>query len=241
MKILLINGSPNQSYGITSLFAQPFVNGLIDGGSQVETIYTSRLKINSCCGKLFCWKRENNTCFHKDDMDLILNKIKYSDLIIIATPVHSDGVTGPIKNLMDRLLPLKEPYFTDKNGRSRHISKLIEKKQLLLISTCGLFEIENFTPMLNHIRALCDNFDFQYAGSLLRPHSLLYKLSNNSEVLEIDKSLYQEGLNFMKYKFISHHNHMKILQNIATKEEYYLILNEYFEKNNKAKLSHYLV
>lgn len=245
MKTLVINGSPNKSNGITSYFSAPFIEGLKKGGATVETLYTSELKIAPCYGKLICWKREDRSCFHKDDMRYVIKKIEGADLLIFATPVHSDGVTGTLKNLFDRLLPLKEAIFTEKNGRSRHVSKLNNSMpNLLLISTCGFYEIENFIPLLNHIRALCDNYDFKYSGSLLRPHSLLFKILDNQKTEDIRDALFLEGLNFIKFNFISHENHMRILQNITSKEEYFYLVNDYFENirsqkryNPKTKLS----
>lgn len=245
MKTLIINGSPNKSKGITSYFSAPFVKGLIEAGAIVETLYTSEIKIAPCSGKLICWKREDHSCYHRDYMKYVINKIEEADLLIFATPIHSDGVTGTLKNLFDRLLPLKEAIFTEKNGRDRHVGRITSKMPyLLLISTCGFYEIENFIPILNHIRALCDNYNFKYSGSLLRPHSLLYRILDNQKTEDIRDALFSEGLNFIKFNFISHENHMRILQNITSKEEYFYLVNDYFENirgqkryNSKTELS----
>lgn len=237
MKVLLINGSPNKSYGITSFICKPFVDGLQNAGADIETLYTASMKINPCAGKLICWKRRDNTCFQKDNMGSIIDKIKLTDLIIIASPVHSDGVTGTLKNFFDRLLPLKQAVFTEKNGRCRHVNHLNQKMpKLLLVSSCGFYEVDNFMPMLNHIRAICANYGFEYCGSLLRPHSLLFKLLNNERTDDIKKALYESGLNFIKKGFISHESYMRILQEITSKEEYFYIINEYFEQAGNKKV-----
>jgi multimeric flavodoxin WrbA len=53
---VVINGSPRKDKGNTAIVLEPFIQGMIDAGCEVELFYISRLKIKQCsCGKMYCW------------------------------------------------------------------------------------------------------------------------------------------------------------------------------------------
>ena len=43
-------------------------------------------------------------------MDVLLPGLAAADVWVLATPVFMDGMTGPLKNLLDRMLPLIQPF-----------------------------------------------------------------------------------------------------------------------------------
>jgi hypothetical protein len=43
--------------------------------------------------------------------------------------------------------------------------------KIVLVSSCGLWEMENFDPILAHMEAYSRNMMKEFAGALLRPHS----------------------------------------------------------------------
>lgn len=230
MKALVLNGSPNTDYGITAKILTPFLKGLKQVGCEVNIFNTAHLNITPCSGKLICWKKKTEQCIHHDDVGEILQNIKNSEIIVIASPVHSDGVTGTLKNLFDRMIPLKQAKFTEKNGRCRHINFYnSQKSKVVFISTCGFYEMENFYPIVNHIKAICDNYEFEFSGSLLRPHSLLLKRVENRRTKDILLASFLAGKNFLKKGYISHDFQIRVSQEITSKEIYLDIINRYFE------------
>ena len=55
-KAVAINGSPRMERGNTAMVLSPFIEGMMDAGSQVELFYASRLKVKPCaCGNMYCW------------------------------------------------------------------------------------------------------------------------------------------------------------------------------------------
>ena len=42
--------------------------------------------------------------------------------------------------------------------------------KLVLISNCGFWEMDNFNPLLVHMKAVSKNVGSEFAGALLRPH-----------------------------------------------------------------------
>jgi multimeric flavodoxin WrbA len=76
-----------------------------------------------------------------------------------------------MKNLMDRLIPLMQPFFELRDGHCRHPVREGHKYgKVVLASNCGFWERDNFDPLLVHMRAFCKNAAKEFAGALLRPH-----------------------------------------------------------------------
>ncbi|MBW2623581.1 MAG: flavodoxin family protein [Deltaproteobacteria bacterium] len=170
MKVLAINGSPNMDQGNTAEILKPFLEGMEEAGAEVEVLYTRKLNIKPCLGEFDCWLKTPGKCFQKDDMAEVLPKLAQADIWVLATPVYIDGVTGPMKNLMDRNIPLVEPFFELRDGHCRHPRREGTRPgKIALVSNCGFWEIDNFDPMIAHVKAWCKNADREFAGALLRP------------------------------------------------------------------------
>jgi len=171
MKVLAFNSSPKIDKGNTALILNPFLDGMKDAGAKVELFYTKKLKINACQGEFNCWFKTPGMCFHNDDMSMLYPKLLQADIWVFATPVYVDGVSGLMKNLMDRLIPLVEPFFELREGHCRHVvRKGYNHGKVVLVSNCGFWEMDNFDPLIAHMRAACKNMARSFAGALLRPH-----------------------------------------------------------------------
>ena len=84
-------------------------------------------------------------CGQDDDMQMLLPKFK--EAIVWASPIYYAGITGPLKNLMDRQLPL-------------HVMGEGSKKQkAVLVSTCGAWELSMFDPLLTQMKAIYDRHE----------------------------------------------------------------------------------
>jgi multimeric flavodoxin WrbA len=171
MKVVAINSSPNMGKGNTALVLAPFLEGMREMGADVELFYTKKLKINPCQGEFNCWLKTPGECFQRDDMQMLLPKLAEADVLVLATPVYVDGVTGPMKNLLDRIIPLAQPLFELSDGHCRHPGRGGSKGgKLVLVSNCGFWEMDNFNPLLMHMKAVSKNMGSEFAGALLRPH-----------------------------------------------------------------------
>jgi len=162
MKALAINGSPHMDEGNTALILHPFLEGMKEEGCDVEVFYTRKLDIGPCNGDMSCWFANPGKCGQKDDMQMLLPKIKEADVIVWASPVYYSGITGPLKNLMDRQLPLHHEGLG--GGRAKW-------QKAVLVSTCGAWELSTFDPLIAQMKAIYvrPNGISDYAGALLRP------------------------------------------------------------------------
>ena len=171
MKVVAINSSPRAEKSNTSLILNPFIEGMEEAGAEVELFYAKKLEINPCRGCFYCWVKHPGKCYHKDDMVMLNSKLKDAEIWVFATPVYCDGVTGLMKNLMDRLIPLAEPFIKLRDDHCRHlIREGVKRGKLVLVSNCGFWEMDNFDSLLVHMKAFCKNIDREFAGALLRPH-----------------------------------------------------------------------
>lgn len=170
MKALAINSSPKMDKGNTALILNPFLEGMRGARAEVELFYTRKLDINPCTGELDCLLKTPGKCYQNDDMNILYPKLHEADILVFATPVYVDGVTSPMKILLDRMLPLKQPFYEliDGHCRLRQPKKYFSK--VVLVSTCGYWEMDNFNPLLVHMKAFCKNIQSEFAGALLRPH-----------------------------------------------------------------------
>jgi multimeric flavodoxin WrbA len=116
MNILAIDGSPRGAGGVTALVLKPFLEGL----GNAELVHTKDLDIRPCKGDFVCWHRTPGECHQDDDMRLVLERIAAADVLVLATPLYVDGMSGPLKNLLDRMIPLLEPEFVLRDGHCRH-------------------------------------------------------------------------------------------------------------------------
>lgn len=177
MKAIAINASLMMDKGNTAAILIPFLDGMIDAGAEVEVYYTKELNIKPCQGEFSCQIKTPGKCFQKDDMEMLLSKLSEADILVFATPVYVDGIAASLKTLWERTVPLANLYFELRDGhcykRRRNDS---DTGKVVLVSSCGYYEMDNFDPMLAHVKARCRNINREFAGALLRPHATALKI-----------------------------------------------------------------
>ncbi|NIU82882.1 MAG: flavodoxin family protein [Candidatus Thorarchaeota archaeon] len=181
MKTLIVNGSPHGERGVHNSLIGILEKGLKKARSDVETISLSKIKVNSCLGCFSCWTRSPGECVHKDDMSKMLPKVTKADILVLASPVYVDGVTGLMKNFMDRLIPLIKGGVELRNNHMRHVLREnVKRGKLVLLSASGFAELDNFYPLVVHLKAASKNLGRQYAGEILVPSGWFISYSNDA-------------------------------------------------------------
>ena len=123
MKITAFNGSPRGTKSNTGFMVNDLLEGASKEGAETEQVYLSEKSIGHCLGCFKCWIGTPGACVIRDNMSELLEKVMQSDIIIMATPLYVDGVSGILKNFMDRLIPLADPHF-ERMARNLH-SKVV--------------------------------------------------------------------------------------------------------------------
>lgn len=176
VKAVAINGSPRMEKGYTALILTSFIQGMVDGGSEVELFYASRLKIKPCaCGVMKCWNDSPGECCIQDDMQLLYPNLKAADILILATPVYIP-LPGAMQNVINRLCPLIDPHLERRQGRTRaRFHKDINIHKFVLVSTSGWWEVENFDTVVRIVNELAKDANIEFGGAVLRPHASMLK------------------------------------------------------------------
>jgi len=237
MKVVAINSSPNMDKGNTALILGPFLEGMREVGADVELFHTRKMKINPCQGEFNCWLKTPGKCFQKDDMQMLLPKLAEADVLVLATPLYVDGVTGPMKNLLDRIIPLAQPFFELRDGHCRHPGRDGSKgSHLVLVSNCGFWEIDNFNPMLVHMKAVSKNMAREFAGALLRPHgpALMKMMEMGAPVDDILDAAKEAGRQLVEDGRISPETLKGVSRELLPLEMYIEIVNKKFQEELSA-------
>jgi multimeric flavodoxin WrbA len=233
MKVLAFNASPLMERGNTSLLLGPFLDGMREEGCEVELIYACKLDVKSCLGDRSCWTKTPGKCVQDDDVSTLLPKFQQADVIVFATPVYVDGMPGTLKNLIDRLIPLIEPYFVMRGEHCRHPPRQPHKhSKVVLISNCGFWEMDNFDPLVMHVQAICKNACWEYVGALLRPHgeALGYMIKNRLPVQDVLAATRNAGKELAKTGKISEQNMKTVSRELVPLDTYVEITNKGFKQ-----------
>jgi len=95
------------------------------GNYGVEAIHKLDLtknQIKDCLGCWSCWLKTPGRCINKD-LDEFYTKYLEADKVIIYSKITKGFVSGNLKSLFDRMIPLFLPYVEVSTGESRHIPR----------------------------------------------------------------------------------------------------------------------
>ena len=164
MNILAINGSPKGERSNTWRLTSTFLRGIATREESacrqtpaVETLHVAKLDIKPCLGCFSCWSKTPGTCCLHDDMQAIIEKILWADVIIWSFPLYYFGLPGPLKNLIDRQLPMSLPFMSVEAQNGGHPSRHdMSDKRTVVISTCGFYTAKgNYSGVTDLFDRLC--------------------------------------------------------------------------------------
>lgn len=104
MKKILILSSSSRKQGNSDCLADAFEKGATRVGHSVEKIYIKDMDLKFCTGCLSC--QVSGKCPLQDDVAMLLEKMRTSDVLVFATPIYFYEMSGQMKTLLDRTNPL---------------------------------------------------------------------------------------------------------------------------------------
>jgi multimeric flavodoxin WrbA len=233
MKVLAINSSPKMDKGNTALILNPFLEGMREAGAEVELFYTRKLNIEPCTGEFYCWIKTPGECYQKDDMLMLLPKLREADFRVYATPVYVWGVTGTMKNLMDRMLPRVQPFIELYNGHCRHpLREGTKPSKIVLVSSCGFWEIDNSDPLLVQMKTYCKVTGCEFVGALLRSHAgaLMPMIEMGAPIDDIFEAAKEAGRQLVKDGEMSAETLNIVSRELMPLEMYMQAVNQRFQQ-----------
>jgi len=168
MKVLAINGSPNGAKGNTECVLQPFLAGAREAGAETEVIYLKDYEIKHCIGCFTCWAKTPGVCVHKDDMAGLLEKLRQAQVVVYATPLYVFTMSGLMKDFVDRIIPLAQPYIIKRGEHYIHPPRYPLAGdglgKVVLVSNSGYPERHHFSGLEETFRRWTDSPDEELAG-----------------------------------------------------------------------------
>lgn len=235
-KIIAINASPKMEKGNTSLILTPFIEGLQEAGAEVELFYTEKLNINSCKGDISCWVKTPGECFQDDDMKMLLPKLNQADIWVFATPLYMDGLTGPMKTLIDRICPSAQPFMELRDGHNFHVIREgVKTGKIVLVANCGFWELDNFDPILSFMKAFSRNVMREFAGALLRPHGPAMRFAKGEKMNETNAAAKEAGRQLVTKGTISSETLGAVSRELLPLDHYIQSINQGFEKIQRSR------
>lgn len=150
-KIVILVGSMRKG-GNTELLASAFADGA-KHNHNVEIISVADYKVNYCIGCNSCFTSKNNKCFQNDDMNKIYDKLKDTDILVIASPVYFYGISAELKTIIDRLhTPMRNKFK-------------IKKLALILVGAATLPEL--FDSIKIQYQLILNFFNLEDVGMVL--------------------------------------------------------------------------
>lgn len=162
MNILVINGSPkdvaSNTYRLTAAFLDGMRQELRD--IHIKELSISRMDIRPCLGCFSCWNRTPGQCCVQDDMKQVIQDLLWADVTVWSFPLYYYSVPGPLKNLIDRQLPMLLPFMEEEAGQvgsGGHPARYdMSGKKTVVISTCGFYTAKgNYDGVYSLFDHLC--------------------------------------------------------------------------------------
>jgi multimeric flavodoxin WrbA len=177
MHVVAINTDPEKDWGVINTRLAPLLGGMREAGADVELYYSRDLLIFPCCGNLNCTIRTPGKCMAYDDMRWLRGKIGLADVLILASPLYFNGFTGQAgatkstKLLLDRLAQGRDFCSEEPHEHAIHTTReTVNLRKVVVVSGCGFVEIDEFHPVLTHLKAFCYNTFPELAGCITGPH-----------------------------------------------------------------------
>lgn len=127
MKIVCLLGSPREN-GNSSTIAKRFCNVAERFGAKVRTFVLNNLDLRGCQGCMAC-KTMLDRCVLEDDLTEVLEAVRKTDVLVLASPVYFWDVSSQLKTFIDRTFSYLVPDFITNTKKSR----LSPGKKLVLI------------------------------------------------------------------------------------------------------------
>lgn len=153
MKIVCLLGSPRPT-GNSTTIAKQFLETAERNGATVRFFSLNHLSYRGCQACMAC-KTKLDHCILQDDLTDVLEAVRDSDVLVIASPVYYGEVSSQMKGFIDRTFSFLKPDYTTNPEPGR----LSGPKQMVCILTQAQPDEQQFADIFPRY----DSF-FQWYG-----------------------------------------------------------------------------
>ena len=127
MKVVCLLGSPREK-GNSATIANRFCNTAEKFGAEIKTFVLNNLEYRGCQGCMVC-KTRLDKCVLEDDLTEVLEAVRETDVLVLASPVYFWDISSQLKAFIDRTFSYLVPDFITNPVKSR----LVPGKKLVFI------------------------------------------------------------------------------------------------------------
>ena len=138
MKCVCLHTSPRKK-GNSATLAERFAQTAQNRGAEVQTFYLNELNFKGCQACFAC-KQDKDHCVLPDDLQQVLEAIRDSDCLVVASPIYFGDLCSQAKAFIDRSFSFLRPDFKTSSQPGR----LTGNKHLVFILTQGQPDEEVF-------------------------------------------------------------------------------------------------
>ena len=104
MSILVIWSSPNED-GLTAAAKDSVIKGIKQAGTEALELKLNECNVKCCLACNDGWGscRSEGRCVIDDDFEMVYNKMRSADRIVLVTPVYWHNMSERLKSFLDRL------------------------------------------------------------------------------------------------------------------------------------------
>lgn len=160
--VLGVSGSPHR-YGNTERLLDAFIDGTREAGAETRKVVLSTLSYASCRGCNACHR--TGVCIVDDDASPLLEEMANADVLAIASPIYSMGITAELKGLIDRaqFLWARRMVQNTLDYTEEHLAR----HRGFFLSTAGSDWPTVFDGAYPVVQALFSGLGFTYAGNVV--------------------------------------------------------------------------
>jgi multimeric flavodoxin WrbA len=175
MKIVAINSSPKGKDSNTNVLVSAFLKGAQTAGAETVNIFLADYEIKHCNGCLVCWSRGPGQCVISDDMLKIFLLLGDADIIVFATPVYFENISGMLKVFMDRMVMIGSPHSQKASKEANRDIEQTKAKtpKLMIISNCGYPDRNQFQVVSLWIKRVAIKMQMDLIGEIYTPQGKL--------------------------------------------------------------------
>jgi len=234
MKITAFNGSQWGGNSNTQFMVDEFLAGACDCGCRVESISLVDHIVKPCTGCFECFGDKRGRCHISDDMQSLIRKFVNSNIVVLASPVYMDGVTGLMKTFIDRLLPVLDPHFEqDEAGEFRHASRHSRMPTFVVIANAHMPEESHFQVVKLFMQRIARTFHtsitaeiYRSTGGLLRSREEQFR----PYIRAYKQLLRDAGQELALNGHISFHTEQELKKPLVPSDEYIEYANRMWDR-----------
>ncbi len=231
MKVLAINSSPRTGGESRSeLMLSHLIDGMRQGGAEVEVINLREYNIKFCLGCYSCWTKTPGICRHKDDMSTVLfPKWLESDIVIYSTPLYYRSFTAQLKAFIDRTLPANLPYLEPSDERTYHPARG-KFPDFVMLSVAGFPEMAEFQLLSDMAQYNFNTKHSRLLAEIYRTASQALIQDSYEEIaIDIFDATKQAGQEIIRDGKVAHRTMARITQPLQDKSNLIKTANLYWQ------------